>query len=174
MTAGPGADTAVASHGQLRASHADREQVIDTLKAAFAQGRLAKDEFDTRIGATLASRTYAELAAITADVPARPAAIRAGIPAALVTVQPPRAPVRALTQPEKAAAWGIYGIVLTVILTIAVVPGQTPIGAIVVTALVIYSTFWLLGGAMMVASRCARPRPHSGPGTHLPHARRQA
>jgi len=27
-----------------RVSHADREQVIETLKAAFVQGRLAKDE----------------------------------------------------------------------------------------------------------------------------------
>jgi hypothetical protein len=152
----------VASRSPLRASHADREQVIDTLKAAFVQGRLAKDEFDTRIGATFASRTYAELAAITADIPAGLAAIPADIPAGLVAVQPPREPVRALTWPEKAAAWGIYGIVLTIILTIAVVPGQTSIGAIVVTALVIYSVFWLLGGAMMVASRCGRPRPPQG------------
>jgi hypothetical protein len=44
--------------------------VIATLTAAFAQGRLAKDEFDLRVGHALASRTYAELAAITADLPA--------------------------------------------------------------------------------------------------------
>lgn len=54
----------------LRASHADRDQVIDVLKAAFAQGRLAKDEFDLRVGQVLASRTYADLAALTADIPA--------------------------------------------------------------------------------------------------------
>jgi hypothetical protein len=34
-----------AARGYLRASHADREQVIGTLKAAFAQGRLAKEDF---------------------------------------------------------------------------------------------------------------------------------
>jgi Domain of unknown function (DUF1707) len=56
--------------GHLRASRADREQVIDALKAAFVQGMLAKDEFDLRVGQTLASRTYAELAALTADLPA--------------------------------------------------------------------------------------------------------
>jgi hypothetical protein len=55
--------------GHLRASHADREQVIGTLKAAFIQGRLAKGEFDLRVGQALASRTYAELAALTADLP---------------------------------------------------------------------------------------------------------
>ena len=54
--------------GRLLASHADREQVIDTLKAAFVQGLLAKDEFDLRVGQTLGSRTYAELAAVTADI----------------------------------------------------------------------------------------------------------
>ena len=58
--------------GRLRASHADREQVIDTLKNAFVQGRLTKDEFDSRVGDVLASRTYADLAALTADLPAGP------------------------------------------------------------------------------------------------------
>ena len=56
--------------GRLRASHADREQVIGTLKAAFVQGLLDKDEFDLRVGQTFASRTYADLAAVTADIPA--------------------------------------------------------------------------------------------------------
>ena len=41
------------------------------LKAAFVQGLLDKDEFDLRIGQVLASRTYTELAALTADIPAR-------------------------------------------------------------------------------------------------------
>ena len=54
----------------MRASHADRDRVIDVLKAAFVQGRLAKDEFDRRVGQTLVSRTYAELAILTADLPA--------------------------------------------------------------------------------------------------------
>ena len=56
--------------GRLRASHADREQVIGTLKAAFVQGMLTRDEFGLRVGQALASRTYAELAALTADLPA--------------------------------------------------------------------------------------------------------
>jgi Domain of unknown function (DUF1707) len=56
----------------MRASHADREQVIDRLKTAFVQGRLAKDELDLRVGQVLASRTYADLGALTADIPAGP------------------------------------------------------------------------------------------------------
>src|SRR6516165_7757729 len=72
VMAGPGDGIAAGAggRGHLRASHADREQVIGTLKAGFVQGRLAKDEFDLRVGQTFASRTYAELAAVTADLPA--------------------------------------------------------------------------------------------------------
>jgi hypothetical protein len=56
--------------GRLRASDADRDQVVDALKAAFVQGRLAKDEFGPRVGRVLAARTYAELDSLTADIPA--------------------------------------------------------------------------------------------------------
>jgi len=69
MTA-PGDGTAAGPGGHLRASHADRDRVIDGLKAAFVQGRLDQDEFDHRVGQALASRTYAELAALMADLPA--------------------------------------------------------------------------------------------------------
>ena len=69
----PGGEIAAgAGRGHLRASHAEREQVIGLLKAAFVQGRLAMDEFDLRIGQALTSRTCAELAALIADIPAGP------------------------------------------------------------------------------------------------------
>jgi hypothetical protein len=69
--AGPGDEIAAGAsgRGRLRASHADREQVIEVLKAAFVQGRLDRDEFDLRVGRALASRTSAGLAALTADIP---------------------------------------------------------------------------------------------------------
>ena len=72
MTTGP-ADPMTAARGRLRASDADREQVIDTVKAAFVQGRLTKDELDLRAGQALTARTYAELVAATAAIPAIPA-----------------------------------------------------------------------------------------------------
>ena len=73
MTIQPGDDTAAgnAGRGHLRASHADREHVIGTLQAAFVAGMLAKDELDLRVSQAFASRTYADLAAVTADLPAR-------------------------------------------------------------------------------------------------------
>jgi hypothetical protein len=62
---GPGDEQAAG----LRASHADRERVIDLLKAAFVQGRLSKDELDGRVGQVLTSRTHRDLAAVTVDIP---------------------------------------------------------------------------------------------------------
>jgi len=78
-------DPAAAGRGRLRAGRADREQVIDTLKTAFVHGQLTKDELDERAGQALVARTYADLAALTADIPPRPPAAR--------PVRPP-APVR--------------------------------------------------------------------------------
>ena len=51
-------------------AYREREQAIKVLKAAFVQGLLAKDEFDLRLGQAFAARTYAELVAVTADLPA--------------------------------------------------------------------------------------------------------
>jgi hypothetical protein len=78
--AGSGGEIAAGAggRGHLRASHADREQVIGVLKAAFVQGRLTKDELDTRVDRAFASRTYADLAALTADLPAGLAAAQPG------------------------------------------------------------------------------------------------
>jgi DUF1707 SHOCT-like domain len=72
VATGPG-DSAGAGHGRLRAGHADREQVIEALKSAFVDGRLTKDELAARTGRALKARTYADLAALTADLPAGPA-----------------------------------------------------------------------------------------------------
>jgi hypothetical protein len=70
VMAGPGNGIETAEgRGHLPASHAGREQVIETLKAAFVQGVLVKNELDLRVGQAFAARTYAELAALTADLP---------------------------------------------------------------------------------------------------------
>ena len=77
-------DPAAAGRGRLRAAHADREQAIDTLKSAFVHGQLTKDELDARAGQALAARTYADLAALTADISPRPPAARSARPPAPV------------------------------------------------------------------------------------------
>lgn len=78
---GNGLAAGAGGQGRLLASHADREQVIDVLKTAFVQGRLDRDELDLRVGRALASRTYADLTALIADIPARLARARPPEPA---------------------------------------------------------------------------------------------
>ena len=79
-------DQAAAGRDRLRPGHGDREQVIETLKTAFVDGRLTRDELDTRTGRALAARTCADLPALTADIPAAPAAPAAqAVPAAPAT-----------------------------------------------------------------------------------------
>lgn len=57
-------------YGQMRSSAADREQTIDVLKTAFADGRLTIQEYEDRVGLALGPLTYADLAALTSDLPA--------------------------------------------------------------------------------------------------------
>ena len=114
------------------------------LKAAFVQGRLTKDKFDLRVGRAFAARTYAELADVTAD-----------IPAGLIGAQPRRP---AWARAGKAAAWGAFGIILPALLAVAVVPGPTTIRAAITTTVVIYLFSWACGVSMMLASR---PPKHS-------------
>jgi len=60
----------VSAHASMRAASADRERAVDVLKAGFAEGRLTQDEYNDRMGRAYSARTYGELAALTADLPA--------------------------------------------------------------------------------------------------------
>lgn len=60
----------VARRSTLRASHADRDQVVEALRVAAGDGRLSAEELDERLELALNARTYAELATLTADLPA--------------------------------------------------------------------------------------------------------
>jgi hypothetical protein len=144
MTA-PGDETAVAQgRGELRASHADREQVTGTLRAAFVQGRLTQDELTARVDRVYASRTYAELAEVIAD-----------IPTALTRARSPRPPWRA----TKRAWWFEYAVFLPGIAAVILLPGgpQTTIWTFIVLAAVLYLVFWVLGVFMVVCSRRVKP-----------------
>jgi hypothetical protein len=68
----PGDEIAAAAGalGRLYATRFDRVQVLGTLRAAFEQGRLTEDEYDERVGKASAARTHADLALLTADIPA--------------------------------------------------------------------------------------------------------
>lgn len=53
----------------LRASDADRERIVEQLRQHTADGRLTMDEFEQRMTAAYAAKTYGELAALTRDLP---------------------------------------------------------------------------------------------------------
>ena len=144
--AGPGDEVAAAEsrrRGGLRASDADREQVIATLKAAFVQGRLTEDELGARVDRVYASLTYAELAEVIAD-----------IPTAFTGARLPRAPWRA----TKRAWWFEYVVFLPGIVAVLLLPGgpRTTVWTLIILAAVVYLVFWILGVFIMVVSRRAK------------------
>lgn len=80
------------SSSQLRVSHAEREEVVERLNKAAADGRIDLDELDARLGKALTAKTYADLEPLTADLPAetppppkRPLVIKGGMSGATRT-----------------------------------------------------------------------------------------
>jgi hypothetical protein len=118
--------------------------VVSALKAAFVEGRLTEDELDARVGQVYASRTYAELAEVTAEV-------TADIPAELAGARSARDPWRATK-----IAWRIeYAIVLPGIVAVLLLPGgpRTSVATVVISTTVAYLLFWILGVSLIVSSR---------------------
>ena len=105
----------MAGRDRLRAGHADREQVIETLKTAFVDGRLTKNELAARTGGALAARTYADLAALTADIPAGAVEPVTTVPAPAVPAAAPPGPARPPVPPIRrpmAKAVAVSGVCL--------------------------------------------------------------
>jgi Domain of unknown function (DUF1707) len=67
---------------ELRASHDDRDRVVEQLRVAAGDGRLSAEELDERLELALSARTYSELVPLTADLPAADAPSTALAPAA--------------------------------------------------------------------------------------------
>ncbi|HEY3034133.1 MAG TPA: DUF1707 domain-containing protein [Streptosporangiaceae bacterium] len=144
MTAEPGNEmAAAASRGHLRASHADREQVIAVLKAAFVQGRLTMDELDARAGQTFAARTYADLAAVTVD-----------LPPGLITAPPPGKPARARARPslgKVVAGATLIGLPPTMVAA-TFLSGSEPLAFASALVVVFFFMAWMVAGAQMLVN----------------------
>lgn len=69
-----GAMTAAVRPEDVRIGDRDRERATARLGRAQAEGRLDVFEYDDRLRAAYAARTYGELARVTADLPAEPVA----------------------------------------------------------------------------------------------------
>jgi hypothetical protein len=144
-----------ADHGRLRASHADRDGVINTLKSAYVLGFVTKDEFDARVSQTLAARTYAELAVGTTDLPAW-----------LAAAQPPGRGAAGFTAPARATPRRID----------RAIPACALLAAVAFAAAIISDDGWLALGAVgsalasliLVAVQIGTARRPQQPGGRLP------
>jgi len=65
---------------QLRAADTDRDQTAELLRRAAAEGRITFEELDERIGRAYAAKTFADLEALTSDLPGP--GVRAPVPGA--------------------------------------------------------------------------------------------
>ena len=63
----PGGELA---RSELRASHEDRDRVVEVLRVSAGDGRLTAEELDQRLELALTARTYGELAQLVSDLPA--------------------------------------------------------------------------------------------------------
>jgi Domain of unknown function (DUF1707) len=63
----PGQEVA---RSELRASHEDRDRVVELLRVSAGDGRLTAEELDERLELAMTARTYGELAKLVADLPA--------------------------------------------------------------------------------------------------------
>jgi hypothetical protein len=157
VATGPGDQTAAAApdgYGRMRASRADREQVIDTLKAAFVQGRLTRDELDERVARALVPLTYAELATLTED-----------LPAGLTPVDPLR--------PGSLAKAGGYVTIVAGLFLIAAISNGSGNPLTLLGTVLFLSPIWLLALAGLMAlharlDRRAAGQPPPGPGQGPP------
>lgn len=57
-------------NGLMRASDQDRDEAVAELRRAFSEGRLDLAELDDRASRAYTARTWADLRAVTADLPA--------------------------------------------------------------------------------------------------------
>jgi hypothetical protein len=115
--------------------------VIDVLKAAFVQGRLTKDELEARAGQTFAARTHADLAALTADLPA-------GLTVARAARRPARAPAPPpVTKAVLACAGAATAPALTLI---AIATDSESLAKWLFLVAVVYIVAWLAAGAQML------------------------
>lgn len=146
-------DPVAAARARLRASDADRERAIEALKAAFTGGRLTRDELDVRLDRAMRARTYAEVAAATADMPARPAPAMRG-PAGW---PPPALAAPARRRPANhwafTSALGLATVALPVMMVAALSDRSQDLFCASIVLLMTYVMAMMVAAANVVAAR---------------------
>jgi Flp pilus assembly protein TadB len=127
--------------GSLRASDADREQIVSQLHKAATEGRIASDELEQRVSAALKARTYAELDATVADLPRQ------------LNQRPRRKPAG-----RSAGGWALSAVRANPFILLFAIPVVAVTFAMVIAATVVWAVLMVV---VMVLG--GRPRPPRGP-----------
>jgi hypothetical protein len=127
--------------GRLRASDADREQVVERLRTAATEGRLSSDELDERVHRALTAITYDDLDAVLDDLPrSRPE--RSGPPARRGEHRP--------AAHRTVGGWALDAVRANPLLLFVMIPVVATAGAMLLAAAITWMTLiavvMLLGG----------------------------
>ena len=160
----------MADHDKMRASDADRQEVIQRLRTALDEGRLKMDEYLDRMGHASEAVTYGDLTPLYADLPETSPMLRPqpAAPVVPATAGPPSAAqgrFAGLPAPLR-VLWTIWAAAVSVNLVVWVLVSAT-------TSQLIYPwPLWVAGpwGAVLLvlsvaASHGRRAEPAPG---HLP------
>ena len=154
----------------MRASDADRQEVVDRLRAALDEGRLKMDEYIDRMGLASEALTYGELVPLYADLPENMSGARLDpvpAPAAQPQAPPPAAAARHGLPTALKVLWTIWGAIVAVNVVIWALVSAT-------TAHLIYPwPVWVAGplGAILLAVTFGVTQIRRGnppPGKQLP------
>ncbi|MGH2877107.1 MAG: DUF1707 SHOCT-like domain-containing protein [Solirubrobacteraceae bacterium] len=128
----------------LRASDADRDQIVERLRKAATEGRIAAEELEQRVSAALKARTYADLEATVADLPREHERER---------------PARRRTPTRRSAAgWALTTVRANPMLLLFVFPVIAVTAAMLLAATIVWAVTMIV---VMVLG--GRPRPMRGP-----------
>ncbi len=130
----------MASRNRLRASDADRELIAERLRHAAAEGRLLAEELEDRLGKTFKARTYSELDAVVADLPANRVARRPAVP---------------LARPALVLAIALAAVAVIAFAILLIT------GILAAWALWAFVAWWMFGGHGRHRQRALRHRPRS-------------
>lgn len=123
--------------GDLRASDADRDRIVERLHKAATEGRIAAEELEQRVTTALRARTYSELERTVSDLPVR----REG-----------RAPVR-----RSSAGWALSAIRANPMLLLFVIPALAVTAAMLLAATIVWGVLMIV--IMVMGGHSRRPHP---------------
>lgn len=128
----------MSKRGSLRASDAERDQVVDRLHKAATEGRIVSDELEQRVSTALKARTYDELEATVADLPGPRS----------------RGPVQ---RRSSAGSLALSAVKANPMLLLFAIPALAVTTAMLLAATIVWAVLMVV--LMMLGGRCGAHRP---------------